>query len=203
MPLVVAGTVAACLLAWGWLAFSAPGATTAGARATVYTALSPLAALFVPDELQTLRQAVSEGGPGPVQQAPGTEAERQASDGRHHVSFDPAGARKLQLYDSFDIQLDAAAGPARGTVEKVTEFEGMKRLSGTLAADGNDSGDLHGQDDGAGGFSITLSADGSYAAGNFTLAGNAYSLESRGGVGWVGKTDSAANALHRADDVLH
>jgi hypothetical protein len=194
--LLLAGTLV-CLAVYGFLKFTGPAAVSPGAKATVYIEPPPLPALSLQDDSQSLPQLVSEGSLGQVQQAFGAANERQWSDGRRFIQFDPAGARKLQLYDSFEIQLDRASGPALGAITNVSEFEGIKRISGTLADSEKDSGQMHGED---GTFSITLSADGSYAAGNFTLAGNAYSLESKGGAGWITKPDAGAKALHRSGD---
>jgi hypothetical protein len=195
--LLVAGTLA-CVVVYGFLKFNrAAPASAAAATATVYTAPPPLPALPLQDESQPLPQLVSEGSLAQVQQAFGAANERQWSDGRRFIQFDPASARKLQLYDSFEIQLDPAFGVALGAVANVSEFEGIKRISGTLAGSQKELGGLEGDD---GSFSITLSADGNYAAGNFTLAGNAYSLESKGGAGWITKPDTGAKALHRSGD---
>ena len=198
--LLLAGGALACALTYGFFRSAGPATTPAGATTTVYTAPPPLPPLALADESGQLPQLVSDGSLVQVQQAFGTANERQWSDGRRFIQFDPASARKLELYDSFEIQLDQGAGPAVGAITNVSEFEGMKRISGTLADTEKGPGGTAG---GEGAFSITLSADGSYAAGNFTLADKAYSLESKGGAGWITNPERRAKALHLSDDGLH
>jgi hypothetical protein len=140
-------------------------------------------------------ELVTPGSRSEVQQAFGVLSERQLSDGRHFVQFRTADVRSLALYDSFEIRLDPATAPVTGRVEKVSEFEGMKRVSGKLLGT-----EGRGQDP----FSMTVSSDGSYAVGNFALGGRSYSLESKNGAGWITDPDEGAKSLHRSDaDIAH
>ena len=140
-------------------------------------------------------ELVAEGSRSAVQQAFGAVSERQLSDGRHFIQFSTADARGLALFDTFEIRLDPGSSPAVGTVEKVTEFEGIKRMSGRFKGpDGAGENDV---------FSITVSSDGSYAVGNFSRSGKSYALEAKSGAGWITNPDAGAQALHQSADTVH
>jgi hypothetical protein len=139
-------------------------------------------------------QLVSEGSRNETQKAMPMVNERQLSDGRHFIQFSTGDARNLALYDTFEIRLDNGSLPATGRVEKVSEFEGIRRVSGSFrGSQGQDHGDV---------FSITVSSDGNYAAGNFVRNGKSYGLESKSGAGWITHPDTSAQSLHQSADML-
>jgi hypothetical protein len=143
-------------------------------------------------------QLVSEGSRNETRQAMPMANERQLSDGRHFIQFSTAEARNLALYDTFEIRLDNGSLPATGRVEKVTEFEGIRRVSGSFRGpQGQDQDQDHNNV-----FSITVSSDGSYAAGNFLRNGKSYGLESKSGAGWITHADTGAQSLHQSADML-
>ena len=140
-------------------------------------------------------QLVAEGSRNETRQAMPMVNERQLSDGRHFIQFSTADARNLALYDTFEIRLDNGSSPAIGRVEKVSEFEGTRRVSGSFKGpQDQDSDDV---------FSITVSSDGSYAAGNFLRNGRSYGLESKSGAGWITQADTGAQSLHQSADMRH
>ena len=115
---------------------------------------------------------------------PGTaEAVRQAfpmladdrwDDGRSFIEFDMASAMRLDQGDMFALVLPGQVGPVAARIESVDTFEGMRRWTGRFV----------GTDIQPNEFSLTLAADASYVAGNFSHGPEAFMLEAKDGAGW-------------------
>lgn len=109
----------------------------------------------------------------------------QLLDGRSFISFDTAAARSLQKDDQFAIALPGTDHPSVARIQDVAEFEGMKRYTGVFV--GTDAEENH--------FSLTLSADGSYATGQFTHGPSAFAMESKNDAGWFNSAATEGRKL--------
>lgn len=95
----------------------------------------------------------------------------------YFVYFNVQAFHQLRLGDGFIITLTSLGRPYVATVRRITQLEGIRSFSG----------DIFSSEPGATGeFSVSATADGRYAAGNFDLSSSSYSLQARNDIAWIG-----------------
>lgn len=122
------------------------------------------------DPLQLTRP----GNRDAVRQAFPTLAEDRLADGRSFIEFDMASAMRLDQGDMFALVLPGETGLVAVRIESLSTFEGMRRWTGRFVGTDTEPNE----------FSLTLAADGRYAAGNFMHGDQSFVMEAKDGAGW-------------------
>jgi len=112
------------------------------------------------------------------------------SDGRHLVRVDVQKIKDLAQGSRFEMYFEELGRPYNALVEAETEFDGIRRLTGSFEGSSKDEISQ---------FSITLSSDNSYVSANFSLKGHSFTSESKNGVGWVNDIRNENERLHQSE----
>jgi hypothetical protein len=115
--------------------------------------------------------------------------EKQRTDGRYFIKTDNQAIQTLEVGDSFQMVFVVDQKPYTGTVKNISTFENMPRLTGDFIEEKSLRG---------GQFSMTLSADGSYVAGNFIVGKDSYTFEAKNGMGWINDVKTEGDTLLRS-----
>lgn len=102
-------------------------------------------------------------------------------DGREFIHFDTRHLRAFKTGQPFTILLPFEERVFTGAVGNIANFAEVKRLTGKFLDLGEDQINQ---------FSMTVSGDGRYVAGAFSIGGESYTLEVKNGVGWVNKSST-------------
>ena len=100
-------------------------------------------------------------------------------DGREFVQFDSRPLRSFKPGQSFTVLLPFEERALTGAVGDIAKFAEVNRLTGKFLDLGDDQINH---------FSMTVSGDGRYVAGAFSIGDETYTLEAKNGVGWVNKS---------------
>jgi hypothetical protein len=122
----------------------------------------------------------------------GNLSQRQKSDGRAFIRYDPRTLESRVEGDQFDLFLPGAGLTARAIIEQVESVDGMLRWSGRI---------LDFQEGGQ--FSVTHALGDRYAVGTFNTPVGNFSMEAKNGWGWVASQSSDFFLPPGGDDGLH
>lgn len=117
-------------------------------------------------------------------------SDQRLSDGRRFIRFNTPALTTLEVGEAFRIPLIHSELIYTGTVDKITEFEGIKRFTGSFA-------ELAGNQINR--FSMTISSDGQYVAANFATDTEAFTLEAIDGLGWINGLSNETRFLHESE----
>ncbi|WP_163832130.1 hypothetical protein [Spartinivicinus ruber] len=120
-------------------------------------------------------------------------SDRQLHDGRSFIRFETQALNQFEVGHAFHISFIDAGQKYTGKISSITEFEGIKRITGTF--DGLQKGQINR-------FSMTISDDGSYVSANFSPGIESYTLEAKNGLGWINNLKNEEDFLHESEEEM-
>ncbi|MBU2713195.1 hypothetical protein [Zooshikella harenae] len=114
-------------------------------------------------------------------------SDQQLHDGRTFIHFEMQALNEFEVGHTFHISFIQDGQTYTGKVNSITEFEGIKRITGSF--EGLPKGQINR-------FSMTISEDGNYVSANFSPGAESFTLEAKNGLGWI-------NNLKNEEDFLH
>lgn len=125
-----------------------------------------------------------------VKQVYGHLSDERLNDGREFVEIDTQSILTLDIGETFQITLPSNEENFTGAVNNIINYQGVKRLSGYFEGLKRDSLNR---------FSITVTEEGDYVVGNFSIRSNSFVMEAIGQVGWINPSENEENFLLKSE----